>query len=46
LIALSKITAQKEEARAKNREYQWERYAALPNHKKEEFRKKKSWVPT
>ena len=41
LIAPSKITAQKEEAWAKNREYQRERYAALPNHK-EKFREKKS----
>jgi hypothetical protein len=40
LIAPSRITAQKEEAWAKNHEYQRERYAALPNHKKEEFREK------
>ncbi|CAD6239740.1 unnamed protein product [Miscanthus lutarioriparius] len=32
--------AQKEESRAKNREYQRDRYVALPNHKKEEFREK------
>jgi hypothetical protein len=39
LIAPSEITAKKEEARAKNHEYQRERYAALPNHK-EEFHEK------
>jgi len=40
LITPSEITAKKEEARAKNREYQRERYVALPNHKKEEFQEK------
>jgi len=40
VIAPSKIIAQKEESRAKNREYQRDRYVALPNHKKEEFREK------
>jgi len=39
LIAPSEVTAKKEEAQAKNREYQQERYAALPNHK-EEFQEK------
>jgi hypothetical protein len=35
LITPSEITTKMEEAWAKYREYQWERYAALPNHKEE-----------